>query len=360
MKRFTFIVCMSLLILLLVAAVPVTATTSTTTISGDVISSLSPTASQSGKTVTVTITGNNFTNTEGSVRLEKSGENDIDASQIDSWSASTIQCRFKISSSKATGNWNVVVVKGYDNTVIVKSGFGITQPMSLTSISPTSGQMDDNVDFSLVGTNLDDVENVYLYSKGSTNISADSDFSISDDGKKIKGTFDLSDADEGTYDVCVEDSYKVVKCDLSFEVTSNKVGTIAFTSSPSGASIYIDGIANGTTPNTVKNVIEGSHKVILKMNGYEEWGKIVNVVDSETSNVNANLNAISVSATAAPTNNPAPVDTATPTRTRTTVKSTVKVPTSWADTPTTTAASPVDPIIIIGTLGLAFLALRKP
>jgi len=231
--------------------------------------------------------------------------------------------------------------------------------MTLTSISPTSGQIDDDVDFTLVGTNLDDVEEVYLYYKNSDNITADSDFDISDDGKKIKGTFDLSDAEEGTYDVCVMDSYNVVKCDPSFKVTTNEVGSIDIASNPSGASIFVDGIANGTTPNTV-DIIAGSHKIILRKTGYEEWGKIVTVTDGETTEVNGNLNAISASATAAPTNNPAPVVTTRPTTARTTVKSTVKVPTSWADKPTTTAASPGDPVIIIGTLGLAFLALRKP
>lgn len=360
MKRFTFIVCFSLLVLLMIAAVPVTATS--TTISGDSITTLNPAAAQTGKTVTVTITGVNFTTSEGSVRLEKSDENDIEAYSIDSWTYDTIVCKFKISSSKATGKWDVVVVKGTsDASVIVRSnGFGITEPMTLTSISPTTGAVDDDVDFSLVGTNLDDVEDVYLYYKSYDNITADSDFDISDDGKKIKGTFDLSDTDEGTYDVCVEDSYKVVKCDLSFKITTNEFGSIDIASSPSGASILIDGIANGTTPNTVENIIAGSHKIILRKTGYEEWGKIVTVTDDETTDVNANLNVISVSATTAPTNNPAPVVTTRPTTARTTAKSTVKVPTSWADTPTTTAASPVDPVIIIGTIGFAFLALRKP
>jgi hypothetical protein len=359
MKRFTFIVCISLLLIVLIAAVPVTATS--TTISGDSITSVSPAVGHLSKTVTVTISGVNFTSTTGSVRLEKDGETDIDGT-VTSWSVSSIVCKFTIKSTKDTGDWDLVVVKGYDSTEIVKAdGFAITESITISSISPTSAQADDeDVDFTLTGTNFDEdiIDDVYLYNDNYDNISAD-DFEVSST-TKIKGTFDLSDADDDKYEVCVEDKYGEAKCDLTFTITTNEVGSIEITSNPSGAAIYVDGIANGTTPNTVDDIIVGSHKITIKKSGYEDWGKIVNVEADDTVDVEAKLYAVSAATTTAPTNNPAPVVTTRPTTARTTAKSTVKVPTSWVDTPTTTAASPVDPVIVIGTIGLAFLALRKP
>jgi len=358
MKRFTFIVCFSLLLILLIMAVPVTASTSTT-ISSDKITAVSPSGGPTGKTVSVTISGNNFTADYGTVRLEMSGEDDIDGT-LSSWTVNSIECTFKLSTSRATGNWDLVVIKGLDQTIIAKTdAFTITDKISLTSIDPKTGQMGNDVDFTLKGKNFDEdlIEQVYLYKKGNRNITDDNvDVKSS---TELKGTFDLDDAEEDTYDVCIEDKSGVVVCDLSFEVTTNEVGSIDFASNPSGATIYINNIANGTTPTTVDDLIAGSYKIVLKKSGYEDWGKIVTVEADETAEVDAKLYAATTAtSTTVPTT--AQQATARPTTARTTAKSTIKVPTSWANTPTTTAASPVDPVIIIGTIGLAFLALRKP
>jgi hypothetical protein len=360
MKRFTLIICF--IFLLMIMVVPVTATT--TTIANDSITTVSPAVGQTGKTVTVTITGNNFTTTAGSVRLEKSGESDIEAQSISSWSqGSQIICKIKISSTREPGKWDIVVVKGYDNTEIVKANaFTITDAMTLTSITPASGQAgDDDVDFTLVGTNFEnddnEVEEVFLFNKDyDTNITADFDIESS---TKIKGSFDLEDADDDTYDVCVEDSFGAVECDLSFKIITNDVGSIEISSSPSGASIFVDGIANGTTPKTVDDLPVGSHKIILRKTGYEEWGKSVTVGTDETAEVDAKLYA-AATATPVQTTNPATIQTTRPTTARTTAKSTIKIPTSWVDTPTT-AASPVDPVIVLGAagIGIGLVVLRR-
>jgi hypothetical protein len=342
------------MILLLTVAVPVVA---------DSIDSVSPAVGYRGETMTLTITGMNFTTTEGDVRLMKSDENNITAA-ISSWGPATIVCTVAISSSKATGTWDVVIIKGVDDTEIVKdSAFSITDPMELTSISPTSGQPDnDSIDFTLAGSGLSDVENVYLYNKAYDNITADSVDAAS--STKVTGTFDLSDANESTYDVCVEDSYNVVKCDLSFEIYTEEVGTVVVSSEPTGASIYVDGSLTGTTPDTVKNLVAGSHKLVLKKTGYDDWGKIVTVVADDETEVDATLNQITTAAptavqTAQPMAEATAVRTAQPTTARTTRASTVVVPTPWPSTTTEAAASPIEPAVIISTLGLAFLALRK-
>jgi hypothetical protein len=349
-------------ILLSVMAVPVAATS--TSVSGDSITSVSPSVGYRGDTRTFTITGNNFTTTKGSVRLEMSGETEIDAT-ISSWSDSKIVCKVKVTSSRETGYWDVVVVKGSDDTEIVKTeGFTITDEMILTSISPTSALAeDDNVDFTLSGTHLSDVQDVYLYKKSYDNISA-SDLDVSS-STKITGTFDLSDADDATYYVCVEDSYGTTKCGLSFKIAPNEVGGITISSNPSGASIFIDGIANGTTPGTVDNLIAGSHKVVLTKSGYLDWGKIVTVEADDTVELNTDLTVITATTVPTPeiirTPEPTPVWTSQPPTERPTRDSTVAVPTTLPAT-ATTKASPVDPAVIIGALGLGLgiAVFRKP
>jgi hypothetical protein len=96
MKHFDLPLFLTGLILMLIAAAPVSAALST-------ISTISPAVGYTGKTTTVTITGENFTSTEGDVRLMMSGEDNITASTISSWSDTQILCTFKVSSSRANG-----------------------------------------------------------------------------------------------------------------------------------------------------------------------------------------------------------------------------------------------------------------
>jgi hypothetical protein len=363
MKRFVLIVCLILVVLF--TAVPVSAL-STTTISGDSITSISPAADPKGTTVTVTIIGVNFTINSGDVWLERSGENNIDASAI-TWSTSgtdagrKIVCKLKPSSSRETGKWNVVVQKS-DGTLVVGTGlFAVTDAIDITSINPTTARINnDSVDFTIAGTGLSDISDVYLYNVDLTNITADNVDAVSD--TKVKGTFDMTDADKGTYKVCVVDTNDVTICDLSFSVTAKQaVGSIDISSKPSGATIYVDGTQSGTTPDTIDELSDGSHKITLKKSGYEDWIKTVTVISGETTDVSATLNTAYAQATPTPTPNPTPIPTAVPKTTRTTVKSTLKVPTTWADVPTTTAASPLDPVIVIGAagLGIGLVVLRR-
>ena len=174
---------------------------------------------------------------------------------------------------------------------------------------------------------------LHLDNKAYDNITADDVDAVS--ATKVTGTFDLTDADDDTYDVCVKDSLGTVECGLSFDITTNEVGSIDISSNPSGASIYIDGTLKGTTPDTVDDLLVGSHKIVLKKSGDQDWGKMVTVEADDTVDVEANLYAVATAATPVPTTNP----TTIPRTSRTTVKSTIKVPTTWADIPTT-AASP--------------------
>ena len=333
-------------ILLLVVAVPVSADDLAS------ITSISPVAGYADDAVTVTITGVNFTSTPGDVRLEKSGETDIEANSISSWGADSIVCRFIIDDDAEVGDWNLVVIRGYDDLEVeLSDAFTITAPMTLSAISPTSGEVDNDADFTLTGTGLSDVEEVYLHNGNYDNITAED---VDAASTTITGTFDLSDAAEDEYVVCVVNSYDLVECDLSFDIAIIEVGSIAVSSSPSGASIYVDGTAYGTTPDTVDDLVEGSHKLILMKTGYDDRGKIVNVEADEETEVDADLNPVTTVPTTVSTNEPAPVYTTIKTLTtaRTIVKSTINVPTTWVDAAPATMASPVEPAIIIGAVGI--------
>ena len=99
MKRFTLIVCFS--ILLLIIAAPVSAN-----VGEDSISTISPSGGATDNVVTVTITGQNFSTSQypGSVRLEKSSDK-ITASSYTSWSTTQIVCKISIPKNADTGTW---------------------------------------------------------------------------------------------------------------------------------------------------------------------------------------------------------------------------------------------------------------
>ena len=51
-------------------------------------------------------------------------------------------------------------------------------------------------------------------------------------------------------------------------VAATAVGNISITSTPSGATIYLDGVPAGSiTPATVGNVANGTHTVLLQLSG---------------------------------------------------------------------------------------------
>jgi hypothetical protein len=334
------------MILLLILAVPVAAESS-------IITKISPAVGYTGSSTTVTITGTNFNESSVKVKLMMDDEANI-TSTISSFTSTSIVGKFTISSSKTTGDWDLVVINEDDSEAVKLEGFAIRDPMTLTSVSPAYAQVNnDSVDVTVVGTGLSDISSMYLYSSDYGNISASNVDAVS--ATKVKGSLDLTDANEDAYYVCVVDSFGTPQCDLSFEITTDAVGSIDISSSPTGASIYVDGLYIGTTPGTADDLVEGSHRVLLQKSGYTDWAKMVKVTEGDTTIVDADLAAVTTAPTTVPTTMPTVV--------KTTVKSTLKVPTPWptATSLPATTASPVDPVIIAGALGiwLGFVVHRK-
>lgn len=61
--------------------------------------------------------------------------------------------------------------------------------------------------------------------------------------------------------------------------TLSPVGSISVASSPSGASVYLDDKYQGITPMTLNNTEQGSHRILLKLAGYEEYSQTA-IVDT--------------------------------------------------------------------------------
>lgn len=354
MKATVPILCVVFTILLLALVLPVAATPT--------ISSVSPSIGYRGDSVTVTIKGSDFDLPSSSsykyIRLWMEDESNITASSITSSSTSTIKAKFSIGSSKEKGVWSVVVVNDDDSEYMLSDCFTITDEMVVSSISPTSAQTNnDDADFTLTGSGLSDVAEVYLYNKNYNNITT-TDFDIAS-STKITGTFDLDNAEEVTYKVCTMDSEDVRECSSSvtFEVTTDEVGELDITTSPSGASVYLDSTYMGTTPYTNDEIIVGSHVVKISLSGYTEISKIVKITEGDTTSVDQTLSPIATTViTTVPTTIPTTVKTVIPV-------TTIKIPTTYPKTTTvpTTTASPVDTAGIIGAVaaGLGLMAIVR-
>ncbi|WP_292369516.1 PEGA domain-containing protein [Methanoregula sp. UBA64] len=355
MKHSIFLIFLAGMILLLTLAVPVAA--------DPAISGISPTSAYRGNSVTMTITGTGFDLPTSSsykyVRLMMDGEDNITAASISSKSTTKIVAVFsssRISSSITKGTWTVVVVND-DGSESTYDGFTISDDMTLSSISPTYAKTNtDDASFTLTGTSLSDVTEVYLYKSGYDNITTSD---ISAGSTTVTGTFDLTDASEETYKVCVMDSVGAVKCSSSvtFEVTTDEVGEIDISSSPSGATVYIDTASVGTTPYAATGLTVGSHIVKITKDGYVDWSKIVKVTSGDTTTVDAELTAM---ATAVITNPPTPM----PTTIKTVIPvTTIKVPTTYPKittaAATTTKVSPVEGAVVLGAIGLGIVVLRR-
>lgn len=347
MKTVKILLC---ILVLLLIAVPVSADTPT-------ITSFSPPVGYQSTTATVTITGTNFnTTSEPTVLLMKSGKDNETASSITSYTGTSIVCRFTGAklSDMDTGSWYLVVVNADNSEVKASTAFTLRAPMTLTSITPVKARTNnESIDVVVAGTGLTDVSGLQLYNEDYGNVSA-SDVDAAS-ATKVTGTFDLTDVDVDTYEVCVKDSFGTRKCDLSFAVTSDAVGSIDVSSKPSGASLILDGVIKGTTPITVDDLEAGSYKVILKKDGYSDWTRTAKVTDGSITTYDAVLEVIR---TATATTAATPVPTTAPTTVRTTVKSTIKTPTPWpTDTPT--QASPLEGASVLGAVTLGILALHR-
>lgn len=341
--------CLSGMVLVLILAVPAAAESST-------ITSISPEVGYTGATTTVTITGTDFNTSSVDVRLMMEDKSNITAT-ISSHTGTKIVCKLTLSSAKTKGAWDLVVINEDGSEVVASEGFTIRSPMKLTSISPELAQAnDDDVEFTVDGSGLADVTSVYLTSSSYGTVTAALDDIDSTD---VTGIFDLTDVTDDTYDVCVTDDFGTIECDLEFEVTTDEVGELDISSTPTGASIYVDSEYMGTTPDVIEELSEGYHKVSLVRTGYTDWGKLVKITSGDTTTIEAELETITLVTTMRTQEPATTTPTAVPTtRATTRVTSSLTVPTPWPAS-TTTQESPAGIPAIIAAVGVAVLAVKR-
>jgi PKD repeat protein len=68
-------------------------------------------------------------------------------------------------------------------------------------------------------------------------------------------------------------------------------GSIATTSFPAGAMVFVDGIHRGITPVILTEIPAGNHRVTLSFKGYDEWNQTISVGSGQMAAINAELEA---------------------------------------------------------------------
>lgn len=85
-------------------------------------------------------------------------------------------------------------------------------------------------------------------------------------------------------------AYMVLTMVLAFSSAASAIGNITVSSVPSGATILVDGISTGTTtPAIIESVSSGSHYVLLRLTGYQDYTQNVIITDNATSTVSVTL-----------------------------------------------------------------------
>jgi hypothetical protein len=68
-------------------------------------------------------------------------------------------------------------------------------------------------------------------------------------------------------------------------------GSLAVSTSPQGAQVYIDGVLRGITPATIPGLPAGTHAILLKMDGFEELSTTVIITAGQTAEYTTGLSA---------------------------------------------------------------------
>ena len=108
-----------------------------------------------------------------------------------------------------------------------------------------------------------------------------------------RGTFTKSDLDAAnTESVTLTDAQEITNHDEPTEdqwCYTVTIGSISFTSSPSGVRIYLDGVDQGVTPITLTGVSAGTHLYKLSLSGYEDCLGNAHVTAGETATVHCDM-----------------------------------------------------------------------
>lgn len=174
--------------------------------SAPAVTSITPNEAATGQeNVSITeIAGENF-KAGASVKLEKSSEDDINATEVVVESETKITCRLNLSAA-ASGAWNVVVTNGDGGNDKLEGGLVVTQALSVTSITPNEvASASNNVSITAIaGNNFKAGASVRLRKSGQYDVGA-TDIDV-ESATKITCKLDLSGVATGGWSVVVTNS----------------------------------------------------------------------------------------------------------------------------------------------------------
>jgi len=178
--------------------------TSTTVAPAPTVTSITPNTGQNTGTVHITnLAGTNF-QAGATVKLTRSGQSDIPATNVTVVSSSQITCDFDLVGA-AAGLWNVVVTNPDTQSGSLPNGFTVTTSPSaptVTSITPSSGVCTGTVHITdLAGTNFQAGATVRLTRSGQPDIPATGVTVVI--SSQITCDFDLAGAAIGLWNVVV-------------------------------------------------------------------------------------------------------------------------------------------------------------
>ncbi len=182
-------------------------------------------------------------------------------------------------------------------------------------------------------------------SKGTTNITG---MTVSYGSHTVLMT--LTGYADWSQTVLVNSGSQSVTAQLTSAVTN---GSIYFETNPAGVSVYINATMMGTTDFTLSNLTPGSYLFYLQKSGYIDYSGLVTVTAGNTTSFYRKLTAEDTETTVSTA-----IPTTVVTAAQTPRKSAVKVPTPWPSA-TTTQASPVGALAVIGAVGIGIVLLRK-
>ncbi len=79
---------------------------------------------------------------------------------------------------------------------------------------------------------------------------------------------------------------------VSFTLKQVTTGSVAVTSTPAGANIYLDDVYTGITPLTVSDVAAGEHRMTVKAPGYQDMTVMVTIISGQSTPVSVSLTAV--------------------------------------------------------------------
>jgi len=252
------------------------------------------------------------------IRFSKSGYNDytrtksVKAGKTSSINVNLLQATSSISVASTPSGASVYLDGSHKGTT----------PMEITGVSTgshtiklsKSGYKDDTRKISVKAGETISINLNFLQATGSISVaSSPSGASVYLDGSP-KGTTPktITGVSAGAYTIKLSKSGYIaytrttsVKAGETKRINVNlqqATGSISVTSSPSGASVYLDGSPKGKTPKTITGVSAGSHTIKLLKSGYKDSTRTTSVKAGETKRINVNLQQAtgSISVTSSP------------------------------------------------------------